>query len=134
MRSYHDPGRIGKKEEPGIIPMKNRKIFAVPTVNRILTPHFGHCEHFAIVKTEDNDILSTDFIEPPMHQPGVYPGFLAGQGVDIIISGGMGMRAQDLFTQHGIEVCIGVSGGSPEGLVKEYLDNVLKTGENLCDH
>ena len=117
--------------------MKNKKKFAIPTVNDLLTPHFGHCEKFAIVETVDEKILSTDFITPPFHQPGVYPRFLADQGVDVIISGGMGFKAQDLFAQNNIEVCVGVSGesgGSPEDIVHQYLQNELRTGENLCDH
>ena len=114
--------------------MNKRKKFAVPTVNDMLTPHFGHCEKFAIVETEDNNILSLGFVDPPVHQPGVYPGFLAAQGVDIIIAGGMGMKAQDLFTQNNIEVCIGVSSGTPQDLVKQYLQDQLETGQNLCDH
>jgi len=89
--------------------MKKEKTFAIPTVNKVLTPHFGHCEQFAIVETEDNSIVNIGFIEPPVHQPGVYPRFLAEQGVNVIISGGM-------------------------GLVEQYLRDQLQTGENLCDH
>jgi len=44
------------------------------------------------------------------------------------------MRAQSLFTQNNIEVCVGVPADSPKELVQMYLDKELKTGENLCDH
>jgi len=108
--------------------------FAVPTVNDTLTEHFGHCEKFAIVETENENIISTNFVKPPVHQPGVYPGFLASQGVDVIIAGGMGTRAQDLFSENNIEVCIGVSSDSPRNLVEQFIQNKLKTGQNLCDH
>lgn len=114
--------------------MKGRKKFAIPTVNNLLTPHFGHCEKFAIVETENNSIISENFITPPVHQPGTYPRFLADQGVGVIISGGMGIKAQDLFAQNNIEVCIGVSNDSPKYLVEQYLKDQLRTGENLCDH
>jgi predicted Fe-Mo cluster-binding NifX family protein len=69
-----------------------------------------------------------------VHQPGVYPRFLAEQGVNIIISGGMGHKARDMFDRNNIEVCIGVSSGSPKNLVEQYLKNELQTGDNLCDH
>ena len=114
--------------------MKNRMKFAVPTVNELLTEHFGHCEKFAILETENDSIIRTDFVTPPVHQPGVYPSFLAGQGVNVIIAGGMGMRAQDLFSENNIEVCIGVSSDSPRNLVEQYIKNNLKTGQNPCDH
>jgi predicted Fe-Mo cluster-binding NifX family protein len=114
--------------------MKMKKLFAVPTENGKLCAHFGHCDKFAIVETEDNKVIKEEFLTPPVHQPGVYPQFLAEQGVSVIISGGMGQKAQHLFTQNNIEVCMGVNAESPSKLVKQYLNNQLQTGENLCDH
>ncbi len=107
---------------------------AIPTQNQRLTVHFGHCENFAIVELTDQTIDSVEFIDPPVHQPGVYPKFLAGLGVKLIIAGGMGQKAQDLFSQNGIDTIIGVQDGTPEELVQDYLANRLKPGSNLCDH
>jgi predicted Fe-Mo cluster-binding NifX family protein len=114
--------------------MKNRKKFAIPTVGEVLTPHFGHCEKFAIIETENGSILSVNYLAPPVHEPGSYPRFLAEQGVSVIISGGMGFKARDLFAMNNIEVCVGVSSDSPEKLVEQYLKDQLVTGENPCDH
>ena len=111
-----------------------KKIFAVPTLNGELTQHFGHCEKFAIVETEDNEIIKVNFLTPPVHQPGVYPKFLADNKVSVIISGGMGVRAQELFAKNNIEVCMGVEAESPKILVQRFLEGKLKTGENLCNH
>lgn len=108
--------------------------FAVPTLNNELTAHFGHCEKFAIIETDNSTIKKEEFVTPPVHQPGVYPRFLAGIGVDVIIAGGMGQKAQNLFAENNIQVCIGVAEGSPAELVQKYLDNKLTTGQNLCDH
>lgn len=108
--------------------------FAIPTLNEKLTAHFGHCEKFAIVVVEDNKVIKEEFIDPPVHQPGVYPKYLAEQGVNVIIAGGMGQKAQDLFHMNNIEVHMGVADGTPVELVSQYLNNQLKTGENLCDH
>lgn len=108
--------------------------FAIPTLNEKLTAHFGHCEKFAIVVVEDNKVIKEEFINPPIHQPGVYPAFLSEQGVDVIIAGGMGQKAQDLFHMNNIQVHMGVQDGTPVELVNQYLNNQLKTGDNLCDH
>jgi predicted Fe-Mo cluster-binding NifX family protein len=110
------------------------KLFAIPTEQGKLCAHFGHCEKFAIVETEGEKIIKEELISPPVHEPGVYPAFLAEQGVSVIISGGMGQKAQQLFAQNNIEVCIGVNSGSPKNLVEQYLNNNLQTGQNLCDH
>ena len=111
-----------------------KKLFAIPIQNGQLTQHFGHCEKFAIITTDDNNITKEELITPPVHQPGVYPKFLAGQGVHVIIAGGMGQKAQDLFAQHGIQVCVGVQSDSPLKLVEKYLNKELATGGNQCTH
>lgn len=107
---------------------------AIPTENGQLCSHFGHCEKFAIVETEDKKVLTEEFLTPPVHQPGVYPQFLAENGVSLIIAGGMGQKAQDLFAQNNIKVCIGVDADTPKNLAEKYLNNQLQTGQNLCDH
>lgn len=111
-----------------------KKKFAIPTLNNQLTAHFGHCEKFAIVDVDDSKVVNEEMLTPPVHQPGVYPKFLADQGVHVIIAGGMGQKAQDLFAQNNIEVHMGVQSGSPKELVEQYMNNELQTGQNLCDH
>lgn len=112
----------------------SKKLFAVPTVAGKLCTHFGHCEKFAIIEVDDDAIVNEKFVAPPAHEPGSFPRFLAENGVSTIISGGMGQRAQSLFAQNNIEVFMGVGSDEPVNLVKDYLNNVLKTGENPCDH
>ena len=111
-----------------------KKIFAVPTLNGELTQHFGHCEKFAIIDTMDGKIEKEEFVTPPMHQPGVYPKYLADRGVNVIIAGGIGQKAQQLFAANNIEVFIGIEPDTPTNLVKYYLENKLQSGDNLCDH
>lgn len=111
-----------------------KKLFAVPTNAGELTQHFGHCEKFAIVEVEDNKVTQSSFLEPPVHQPGVYPRFLADNGISVVIAGGMGQKAQDLFREAGVQVCVGVPADTPEKLVEQYLAGQLATGTNLCDH
>ena len=54
--------------------------------------------------------------------------------VDVVIAGGMGQRAQQLFAQSGICVLVGAPAGTPEELVAAYLDRSLKTGQNARNH
>jgi predicted Fe-Mo cluster-binding NifX family protein len=108
--------------------------FAIPMLNGQITAHFGHCEKFAIVETNNNHVISEEMVTPPVHQPGVYPKFLADQGVEVIIAGGMGQQAQNLFAQNNIEVFMGVASGNARELVVNYLNNQLITGDNLCTH
>ena len=73
-------------------------------------------------------------LDPPDHKPGVYPRWLAEQRVGLVLSGGMGQRAINIFAEHGIKVICGVASETPAKLVQNYLDGDLKPGENICDH
>jgi predicted Fe-Mo cluster-binding NifX family protein len=59
---------------------------------------------------------------------------LAERGVNMIIAGGMGQRAQQLFAQQGIQVVVGASAESPEKLIADFFTGTLETGVNACDH
>jgi predicted Fe-Mo cluster-binding NifX family protein len=108
--------------------------FAVPLAGGKLTAHFGHCQEFALIDVEDHQITNRRNLVPPPHEPGVLPRWLHEQGTDVIIAGGMGARALELFAQNGIEVITGAPVAAPEDLVRSYLDRSLQTGANLCDH
>ena len=107
---------------------------AIPLAEGKLTAHFGHCQDFALIEVENNQIKSKEILVPPAHEPGVLPSWLHEMGANVIIAGGMGQRAVDLFTQNNISVVVGAPSLEPEELVKSYIDNSLATGDNICDH
>jgi Mrp family chromosome partitioning ATPase/predicted Fe-Mo cluster-binding NifX family protein len=122
------------KEEPKEAAGMNKQVFAVPVVEGKLCAHFGHCDQFALVETEDGKIKGTNMHTPPPHEPGVLPKWLHEMGAHIIIAGGMGSRAQGLFQENGIQVVTGAPMDAPEALVNQYLAGMLITGANVCDH
>jgi len=107
---------------------------AVPTVDGKLCMHFGHSQQFTLIDVEGEEIKNIEAAIPPSHAPGVLPEWLKQQEASIIIASGMGMRAQNLFNQNGIDVVVGAPTLEPEELVKQYLDGTLKIGSNICDH
>ena len=109
-------------------------VFAVPTAEGKLCSHFGHCDQFALIETAQGEIKAKTMHTPPPHEPGVLPKWLHEMGAQIIIAGGMGSRAQQLFSENGIKVVTGAPADSPESLVRQYLSDSLVTGGNVCDH
>jgi len=109
---------------------------AIPLAQGRLCQHFGHCEEFAVLETDEQsrNIQNKSMHQPPAHEPGVLPRWLGELGADVIIAGGMGQRAQQLFAQNGITVVVGAPPDTPEELVSAYLGGTLQAGENLCDH
>lgn len=106
--------------------------FAIPLADGKLTAHFGHCQQFAIIEADNERIQSKAFVLPPPHEPGVLPRWLQELGAQVVIAGGMGHRAIELFTQAGIKVVTGAPVAAPETLVASYLNNTLESGANLC--
>jgi len=110
-----------------------KKLFAVPIEGGLVCEHFGRCEKFSIVETENDVIVGEKVLTPPVHEPGVYPKFLKEQGVDVVICGGLGVKAQQLFAEQGIGICIGATSMTPPELVNSYTSGQLSSGANLCD-
>jgi ATP-binding protein involved in chromosome partitioning len=110
---------------------------AMPVADGRLCAHFGHCQEFAVfeVDTESRKIVNRENHTPPMHEPGVLPRWLSEKGVSLVLSGGMGARAQQFFRQYGVAVIVGVMHtGNPEDVIYDYLNAKLEAGENACDH
>jgi ATP-binding protein involved in chromosome partitioning len=110
--------------------------YAVPVSGGLMSPHFGHCEQFALfdVDVDKKEVTKKQFVPSPEHQPGLLPAWLAEQGVSMVIAGGMGPRAQEIFYQNGIGVVLGALESDPERAVLKHLTGGLDTGDNVCTH
>ena len=108
--------------------------FAIPLENGQLCSHFGHCQQFAIIDVENDEIVNELLVTPPPHEPGLLPAWLAEKGVTDVIAGGMGQRAINLFNEQNINVNVGVQPKEPKELVNQWLEKTLVTGANACDH
>jgi len=110
--------------------------YAIPVSGGLLSAHFGHCEQFALIDADEKNksILRKELVAAPEHQPGLLPPWLARQGVQVVIAGGMGGSAISLFKQNGINVMLGAATADPEKIVIDYLNGNLVTGGNVCDH
>lgn len=107
---------------------------AVACEGKNVAGHFGHCEAFTIFETQNKQILNQQRLPNPGHKPGFLPVFLADKGTTVIISGGMGGGAVDIFNEKGIEVITGASGDA-EAAVNNYLQGKLKSTGSIChDH
>jgi predicted Fe-Mo cluster-binding NifX family protein len=93
--------------------------------------HFGHCENFIIFEAENGKILSETSVRNPGHRPGFLPNFLADQGVNVMIAGGIGGGAIEIFGERGIEVVTGAQGGA-RAAAAAYLSGTLQSTGSVC--
>lgn len=110
--------------------------YAVPVMDGRVSGHFGHCQQFALIDADEarKVILKKEIVTSPEHEPGVFPTWLAEQGVSVVIASGMGSQAQSLFRENRIKAITGALGDEPEKVVLDYIKGMLATGDNLCDH
>jgi predicted Fe-Mo cluster-binding NifX family protein len=108
---------------------------AISTDNDQVSAHFGRCQHYTIFDVEVNEktITGKTVVNTPGHQPGMLPRFLNEKGVNYVIAGGMGPRAQNLFREMNIEPIIGAS-GKVDDVIQHFLNGTLEIGDSLCDH
>ena len=106
---------------------------AIATDGRYVSEHFGRCSGYMIFDVQYGKVKSETFEPSPEHQPGMMPKWLKEKGAEVVIAGGAGIKAQNLFNQMGIELILGAS-GPVETVIKEYLIGGLQHGNSLCDN
>lgn len=106
---------------------------AVAAMGNQVAGHFGHCENFIFFETENGEIRKIQSVPNPGHRPGFLPNFLADNGAKVILSGGMGGGAVDIFNERGVEVVVGVEGDARIA-VEAYLRGELISTGSICHH
>ena len=89
--------------------------------------HFGRCPYFTLVEMQDSEIVSVEAVSNPFfqaHSPGQVPSFIRETGADVMLAGGMGRRAIDIFRSFGIISSTGAS-GTVRSAVEKYIAGVL---------
>jgi len=104
---------------------------AIASEGNMVTSHFGHCENFNVFEVDNNKIIKSASVPNPGHRPGYLPNFLADMGVNVIISGGMGGGAVEIFNERGIEVIVGASGPAKTAALS-YMQGLLKSTGSVC--
>jgi predicted Fe-Mo cluster-binding NifX family protein len=92
-----------------------KTVIAIPSsmpggMDAPLGAHFGHCDLYTLVTVADGDIQKVDVIPNVPHQQGGCMApvrYLADNGAQKLIAGGMGLRPLMGFNQVGIEVYYG---------------------------
>jgi len=106
---------------------------AVAMENGNVCEHFGHAPAYVIYTVKEGNIVSKEELTNPGHTPGFLPKWMSGMGIDVIIAGGMGPRAVELFKEQGVTPIIGAK-GPVEEVVQKYCEGSLKTGQSTCNH
>ena len=96
--------------------------------------HFGHTQQFKVYTVEEGKIIGSEVLDTMGSGHGALAGFLAANGISVLICGGIGGGAQQALSQAGIQLYGGVSGLADQA-VQAYLQGILQFDPNIhCDH
>ena len=106
---------------------------AVTYDNGQVFQHFGHTEAFKVYEVEDGKVVRSEIIASDGVGHGALAGLLGGQGIDVLICGGIGGGAQAALAEAGVELCAGAQGSADEAVEAYLRGELVNTGAN-CDH
>jgi predicted Fe-Mo cluster-binding NifX family protein len=105
---------------------------AVSTDSGKVSEHFGRCPEFTIAEIENEKVVGKKVIQNPGHSTGFLPSFFSGMNINIVIAGGAGFRAKELFEEKGIDLILGVS-GKVDNVLNAFSKNALESNkEGFC--
>ncbi len=99
----------------------------------VLSYHFGHCPYYVIVDVDGNEVKKVESMPNAMaqeHDPGELPSYMKSLGIDVIITGGMGPRAQQYFEDYGIKTVTGAY-GKVKDVLEEFLQSKIVVREEI---
>lgn len=107
---------------------------AVTYENGQIFQHFGHTEQFKVYDVEDGKIVREEVLDTNGSGHGALAGFLAENGVEALICGGIGGGARTALEEAGIKLYGGVT-GSADAAVKALADGSLGYDPDVqCSH
>ena len=104
---------------------------SISTDGEHVSAHFGRCPSFTLAVISDGREQERSVVPNPGHHPGSLPLFLKQRGVDCVVAGGMGQRAQMLFNEVGIRTVVGIT-GTVDDVVRKLAEGTLQGAESLC--
>lgn len=104
---------------------------AIASEAKAVAQHFGYCEGFFVFTVSDGRVEIKEFVPNPGHKPGFLPNYLNDLGVCVIIAGGMGGGAIEIFNDKGIQVITGAE-GSVDEVIQSYIDGKLSSTGSVC--
>ena len=107
---------------------------AVTYENGMVFQHFGHTEQFKLYTVEGETVTGSEIVSTNGQGHGALAVFLAENGVDTLICGGIGGGAQTALAEAGIRFFGGVFGNA-DGAVNSFLSGKLAYNPDVrCDH
>ena len=106
----------------------------VPSAEGKLCGHFGHCESFTFVEVDvdKKEIISMEEKVPEEGVSCQSAGWIANQGAQVVLVGGIGGKPANVFAENGVLVVAGCPELPVADVVNAFIGGTLVGGENTC--
>ncbi|WP_321429197.1 NifB/NifX family molybdenum-iron cluster-binding protein [uncultured Methanolobus sp.] len=95
--------------------------------------HFGKVPYYTLYDTETKEASVISNTSEHNGGTGLPPEIMAKENVDIMLCGGLGKKAVDMFEQYGIAVFIGATGSIQDAVASWEASKLSKaTRDNSC--
>ena len=106
---------------------------AIPTMgkgglNEQVGEHFGRVPTYTIIDLDSDEVTVIDNVSHHKGGTAYPPELLAEHGVDVMLCQGLGRRAITMFTDLGIDVCIGARGTVQDTIEAFRADRLQSAG------
>lgn len=109
---------------------------AIPTRNKYVDDHFGHCEYYTIYTiSQTNEIENEELYEAPAGCgcKSNIATILQNKGVKVMLAGNMGQGAVNTIAASGISVYRGCAGSVKE-VAESFLRKEIEDSGRTCSH
>ena len=107
---------------------------AVTYEDGMVFQHFGHSQAFKVYDIVDGKVKAAAVAPAAGSGHGALAGFLAAQGVDTLICGGIGMGARQALAQAGIRLFPGVQGNADHAVQALVEGTLIYDPNTVCEH
>ncbi len=96
--------------------------------------HFGHTSQFKIYEVENDEIKAMKVVDTNGSGHGALASFLAENGVDVVICGGIGGGAKNALNDANIKLFGGVSGSCDQAVIAFLVGKLEFNPDIKCEH
>lgn len=107
---------------------------AVTYENGMIFQHFGHTEQFKLYDVKNGSIVRSTVVNTNGTGHGALAGFLAANGVDTLICGGIGGGARTALENAGIRLFGGASGSADAAVTALLAGSLAFNPDVKCSH
>lgn len=110
---------------------------AIPTSENRVDNHFGHCEMYTVITTDENQkIIKTEILPSPQGCgcKSDIASVFQQLGVTVMLAGGIGEGAINVLSSHGIQVIRGCSGDVKSVAENYFKGSLVDSGESCSEH